>query len=71
MLHSLHITPLSGLQRELSDSRGMLVHASAEAKKWKNNKLRRLIRNRATTGRHFSARSPHRELIISLGRAGC
>jgi hypothetical protein len=47
----------------------MLVHASAEAKKWKNDKLGRLIRNRATTGRHSSARSPHREQIISLGPA--
>jgi hypothetical protein len=45
----------------------MLVHAPAEAKKWKNDKLRRLIRNHATTGRHSSARSPHREQIISLG----
>jgi len=36
-----------------------------------NDKLWRLIRNRATTGRHSSAHSPHREQIISLGRAGC
>jgi hypothetical protein len=36
-----------------------------------NDKLWRLIRNRATTGRHSSAHSPHREQIISLGRPGC